>query len=136
MSRRIDPYRPFTEEEKQHLRTRAAGDDLIQANERRFGDLSDEDKEKLRQQAEKDEKSEEPEPDVEEEDEYHPDDIAQVEDLTVKDLRLRLDKEGLRTTVTSQDQAIPGSGDSLTEKQVLAYRLLDFLDDRRKKGQK
>lgn len=140
MSRRIDLQRPLTEEEKQHLLTRANGRQLIQINERQFAGLSAKQKDEVRATAARDEeqlrKEEEARRKAEDaqddEDSYHPEDIAQVAELTVAELRQRLSKAGLRNTVTAKDQEIEGTDDHLTEKEVLAYRVLDYLDEQRK----
>lgn len=147
MSVRVDDTRPYTEEEKEYLLTRASGEDLIKINDRKFAHLSKKEKAELQKQAQKDEEGEakiqaelQRQQEEAESDSYHPDDIAQVNGLTIKDLRQRLEKEGLRTTVTAEDKdpSDPDDPDGdddqdpFTEKEVLAYRLLNFLDERRK----
>lgn len=136
MSRRIDPNRPFTEEEKAYLRTRAHGAALIEINERQFAQFSDGQRKALRDQAEADEEFERQEEAMyesedDDDDGYHVDDVAQVQDLTLAEIRQRLAKEGLPSTVSKEDKFIPGTDETLTDKQVLAYRLLDFLDAKR-----
>lgn len=133
MSRRINLQRPLTEEEKEYLLTRANGADLIKINERQFEGLEEKQKVEARETAARDEQFEarHNEDDDDDEDGYHPDDMAQVVDLTVAEMRQRLSKEGLPTTVSSKEQVIEGSDRKLTEKEVLAYRLLDHLDSKR-----
>lgn len=137
MSQRIDHDRPYTEEDKQYLLTRANGRTLIQINERRFGHLEEDEAEARRKQAEKDAEIEAAEAearrkaqDADDEDAYHPDDLNLVEQLTIAQMRDKLEKLGLPRTVSEADQN-PGEGTHFTEKQVLAYRLLDHLDAQR-----
>lgn len=133
MSRRIDTSRPFTEEEREWLLTRAYGKEKIAQNDAVFGDLSEAKKKRLQERAADDDEKEaalNPPPPEDDEDEYHPEDLARVEQLTIKDLRLALAKAGLRDTVTKADVTVEGG--TLTEKQVLGYRLLDHLDEVRK----
>lgn len=137
MSRRINLQRPLTEEEKAHLLTRANGADLITINERQFEGWEEKQKEEARKTAERDAEAERlereaNEQDDDDEDGYHPDDIAQVAELTTAELRQLLSKKGLKSTVSEKDQVIEGSDARLTEKEVLAYRVLDHLDDQRK----
>ena len=136
MSRRIDPDRPYTDEEKAYLLTRANGASLIAVNERRFAHLSKTEQAELTKQAQEDAEKElmieqqiQKELEEEESDSYHPDDIAVVEPLTIAQLRAKLEEEGLRTTVTKKDTE--AEDDPMTEKEVLAYRLLNRLDEKR-----
>lgn len=138
MSRFIDPNRPYTDEEKEYLLTRANGEDLIIVNERRFADVTDEDREAFRERAARDDHNERQEQEArqahtgDDPDDYHPDDIATVQDMTIQDIRLALEKRKIDQEVTEEDMVIPDTDETLTEKQVLAYRLLDSLDEARK----
>lgn len=137
MGRQIDETRPFTEDEKDWLRTRGtAGEMLIQVNERKFKDLSQADVEAAIEQSEA-EKAEEATRLAEaraaqqaaEEDSFHPEDIAEVEGLTTAQLRERLSKENKRNSVTEKDkEKFP----EMSDQEILAYRLLDYLDSKRK----
>lgn len=140
MSRHVDDTRPYTDEEKEYLRTRANGESLITINDRRFAHLSEQEKAVLTGRALGDDAKEakieaelarqEAEAEA---NAYHPDDVAQVQNLTIKQLRERLETEGQRTTVTSEDKDPDDDDeDPFTEKEVLAYRLLNFLDRKRK----
>ena len=140
MSRFIDPNRPYTDEEKEWLLSRADGEFLIRENDRRFAHLSEKDKKAATKQAEADAQGEaeiqkaiEEQQRQEEADSYHPDDVAAVQPLTIAQLRQALEKYGQRTNVKEEDKKNPDDpDDAFTEKEVLAYRLLDFLDERRK----
>lgn len=140
MSRRINLNAPLSEADKQYLLTRANGRHLIEINERQFAGFDEKQKEKARVTAQRDEEEEAreaalyAEDDSDDEDGYHPEDIAQVADLTTAQLRQLLSKLGLRTTVSAKEQKIEGSDDTLSEKEVLAYRVLDHLDEKRRKG--
>ncbi len=139
MSRFIDVNKPLSDEEKEYLLTRAEGESIIAANERKFAHLPDDKRAKLAEQAEKDREGEEElrrraaELDAkDEEDSYHPEDIDYVRDMTIADLRQNLEKRGLRTNVLKADmQPDSPEDDPFTEKQVLALRLLDHLDELR-----
>lgn len=143
MSVRADSTRPYTDEEKEQLLTRPSGEALIAINERQFAHLSKKEKAALVGRAlEDDEKDAHIKAVLEEQDQedeaesYHPDDVAQVQALTIKELRQRLDKEGQRTTVTAEDkESDDDDGDPFTEKEVLSYRLLNHLDEKRKAAQ-
>ncbi|QNJ55325.1 hypothetical protein SEA_LITTLEFELLA_14 [Gordonia phage LittleFella] len=144
MSRFIDPNRPYTDEEKEWLLTRAEGEFLILENDRRFAHLSKKDKAEATEQAEKDAQGEatiqkaiQEQLKAEEEDSYHPDDVAAVQPLTIAQLRQALEKHGQRTNVTEADKKDPEDPDDpFTEKEVLAYRLLNYLDEQRKLADK
>ena len=131
MSRNIDFSRPLTEEEKDYLRTRAFGEEKIALNARQFDHLSEEEQVFRRKRAEKDAEFESPDDDDDSEDgdEYDPEDIAQVEGLTIGQIRERLAKEGLSDEVTDQDRA---QDPEIEDKGILAFRLLDHLDALRK----
>lgn len=120
MSRRIDTSVPLTEEEKEYLLTRSGGEAAIQIDERKFGHLSKAEKKRLRS-------GQEPEQNSESEDGYHPDDVARVEGLTLAQLRAALKKNDISFAVSEEEIKEIG-----TEKEVLAVRLLNLLDDRRK----
>ena len=123
MSRRIDSSVPLTEEEKEYLLSRAEGAALIAIDERKFGSLSKADKRRIRlgQEVEEDPSSKE------EGTEYNPEDVEKVEGLTLAQLRSALKKNGIPFSVTEGEIQEFG-----TEKEVLAVRLLNLLDDRRK----
>lgn len=137
MSKRIDHDHPYSDEEKAYLLKLANGEDLIALNERRFGHLDEEKKADLQARSQEDEQKEleiqkalEEQAKQEEEDSYHPDDVEFVDPLTVAQLRTELEERGLESSVTKEDE---GEGeDHLTEKQVLVYRLLNHLDEKRK----
>lgn len=139
MSRVVDDTRPYTDEEKEWLLTRANGAELIKVNERRFSHLSSKQKEALSNRVLEDEKKEqeiqsEIQKQIKEEEEnsYHPEDVAAVQPLTIAQLRERLEKEGLKSSVSEKDKKDPDDPDDpFTEKEVLAYRLLDHLDKKR-----
>lgn len=144
MSRVVDDSRPYTEEEKAYLLTISGGEDRIALNDRRFADYSKKERENLRDRSIEDEKKEaeiqkrlEEEQKKAEEDSYHPDDVAAVDPLTIAELRKRLEDEGLNAKVTKKDLGEQGEdGDPLTEKSVLAYRLLNHLDEKRQELEK
>ncbi len=141
MSRRIEESHPFSKEDREYLLSRAGGLEKIDENDRRFAHLNEEQKESLSQRGKDDEAKEaeirerlEKQAEKDEEESYHPDDVAEVNGLTISKLRQRLEAEGLRSTVTAEDKRDPDDPeDALTEKEVLTYRLLNYLDDRRKK---
>lgn len=120
MSKYIDDNRPFTEEEKDWIRTRGVGLDRIVVNDRRFGHLSDEEKAALRGEAEADDAEEQAaqrraaEAD---EDSFHPEDIEVVAPLTVAQLKERIKAE----------DATPESN----KKEELQLQLLEILDAKR-----
>lgn len=135
MSRRVDPDRPYTEEEKDFLRTRANGINLIAVNERRFAHLSEDQKEALTGRANDDAEKErrlqeefEEEMDDEEES-YHPHDIEKVSVMKIAELRTALEEEGLSASVSKKE--MDSEEGHFTEKEVLAYRLLNRLDEKR-----
>lgn len=136
MSRFIDPDRPYTEEEKQYLLSRSSGPALIAVNERKFAHLDEERRKALTNRVDEDaEKERQIEEEIdrqmaeEEEDSYHQDDIDAVAPLNIAQLRAKLEAEGLSSKVSEKDKK--GEGDPLTEKEVLAYRLLNRLDEKR-----
>ena len=139
MSKVIDDSRPYTDEEKEWLLTRADGEELIKINDRRFSHPSDAQKKKLSERVLSDAQKEAQiqaaiaeQQKQDEEDSYHEDDIAAVQPLTIAQLRERLEKEGVRATVTEKDKLDPNDpSDPFTEKEVLAYRLLNHLDKKR-----
>ena len=138
MSRRIDPDRPYTEADRKWLRTRANGEFLIAVNERKFAHLNDEEKTALTGRADEDAKKEQEIEDAidrqmqdEEDDSYHPDDVEKVSSMKIAELRAALEEEGLSPEVSSKDKKGDGTADPLTEKEVLFYRLLNRLDDKR-----
>lgn len=137
MGRIVDSSRPYTDEEKAYLLTRSGGEGLISVNDRKFSHLTEENRAILLgrtlEDEEKEKKIEEQLKKIEEDDEkdsYHEDDIEYVEDLTVAQLRAALEKEGLSPVVSKADRD-DGSDDPLTEKEVLVYRLLNRLDQKR-----
>lgn len=141
MSRQIDHTRPYTDEEKAYLLTRANGEDLIKINDRRFAGVDDSQREALRLQAERDDANDDAERRAalqeyeDDPDAYHPDDIETVENMTTKQIREVLAKVGLRSAVSDAEQVLKdddGNETKLTEKQVLAYRLLDYYDAARR----
>lgn len=126
MSIRIDDNRPFTEAEKEWLKRSglASAKDRIKVNDRRFGHLSDEEKEALRDQADSDEqKTREAIQQMvrQEEDAFHPDDESVVMALDMPNLRMRLEREGLTP-----------EGEELADLQL---QLLEHLDDQRNKAE-
>lgn len=134
MGRSVDGSRPYTEEEKQWLRTRSGGEALIKINERRFAHLSDEKRDALQARVIEAAKKEaeiqrqlEEQAKADAEDSYHPEDVARIEHMTIADLQEFLENEGQNPKVSNSDKV-----DGLTEKDVLVYRALNFLDDRRK----
>lgn len=125
MSRQIDLTRPPTEEEIKYLSTRAGGNDLLKVAERKFGDLSEEEAEELRGQSDVDDADEadrraeaERLAQEEEDDSFDEEDVAQVAPLTVKELKERLTKVGVKFT----------KDDNKEELQVL---LLEYLEAER-----
>lgn len=130
MSRRIDESRPYTDEEKAYLLARSGGASKVRINEKYFAHLAEEDKKREQELSAKDEEEfqadiKAQEPDV---DDYHDEDLHEVESLNTRELRLRLKKEGLKAEVSARELH---EADGLTERQILAYRLLDLLDERR-----
>lgn len=124
MSRTVDRSRPYTDGEKEYLRTLgSAGVVAIELNDRQFADFDHEQAEAERVQAANDAADEaerqrlaaEQEQALEE-DSFHPDDEARVLPLTVRELREALKKEGL---------------DSTGDKEDLQFRLLEHLDAQR-----
>lgn len=139
MSRVIDPHHPYTDEEKEYLLTRPSGESLISVNERRFADIDPDRAEQIRVRAAQDvererlEAEEDAEPADNDPDSYHPEDLGLVSNMTIQDMRLRLEKEGKSSEVTEEDkEPFEDGGEPLDEKQVLGYRLLDHLDKIRK----
>lgn len=143
MSRTIDHDHPYTESEKEYLLTLATGEDLIRVNDRKFAHLDSKARAELQgrfaEDSEKERKIDEAiqkQIEQEEADSYHPDDIAVVEPLTIAKLREALEKEGLRNNVTKDDLIDPSDEENpFTEKEALAYRLLEHLDKKRKAQQ-
>lgn len=138
MSRRIDDSRPYTDEEKEYLLTRSGGEAKIAINERRFAHLSDEQKKALTGRVDADNASDQAEEDefnrqqeADEEEGYHPDDVEKVAPMKTAELREALEAEGLSSKVSAADKKDEGSDEDLTEKEVLAYRLLNRLDEKR-----
>ncbi len=131
MSRRIDIYAaPLTEEEKEHLLTRSGGEALIAVNNRIFGELSKVEKKAARATAAEIKALEE---EVVGDDEYHPADIKKVESLSIAQMRAALKKAGLAQDVTQEDKDELGeNGEEVTDKEVLAIRLLNYLDEIRR----
>lgn len=125
MSIRIDDNRPFTEAEKEWL-TRsglASAKDRIKVNDRRFGHLSDEEKDDLRAQADSDEQKtrEAIQRMIQQEEEaFHPEDEAIVMALDMPGLRMKLENLGLTP-----------EGEELGDLQL---QLLEHLDDERRKA--
>ena len=136
MSRQVDPNRPYTDEEKEYLLTRSTGESLILINERRFAGVVEDRAEEIRRRAEADAALERREAAVQTQDDdpdgYHQDDLAQVVDLTIQEIRLRLEKLGLSSDVSEEDLRVEDGEDPLDEKAVLGYRLLDHLDQVRR----
>lgn len=140
MSRLIDHERPYSDDDKNYLLSRPGGEDLISVNDRKFSHLSDESRKKLLKRHESDEEKEkaiqqelEKQQKQAEEDSYHEDDVAQVQPLTIAQLRKRLEDEGLSSKVTKDDLVDPSDADNpFTEKEALAYRLLEHLDSKRR----
>lgn len=136
MSRQVDPNRPYTDEEKEYLLTRSTGESLILINERRFAGVDEDRAEEIRRRAEADAALERREAAVHTQDDdpdgYHQDDLAQVVDLTIQEIRLRLEKLGLSSDVSEEDLRVEDGEDPLDEKAVLGYRLLDHLDQVRR----
>lgn len=136
MSRQVDPNRPYTDEEKEYLLTRSTGESLILINERRFAGVDEDRAEEIRRRAEADAALERREAAVQTQDDdpdgYHQDDLAQVVDLTIQEIRLRLEKLGLSSDVSEEDLRVEDGEDPLDEKAVLGYRLLDHLDQVRR----
>lgn len=136
MSRYIDETRPYTEEDKAYVLTLAGGEERVRLNEVRFAHLSEKAKDSAQKQAEKDEKDEAAEQAAlreaeqqAEEDSFHPDDVAKVHGLTIKDLRLQLQKLGLKDSVSEKDKEDPEDPENpFTEKEVLTLRLLEYYD--------
>lgn len=108
MSIRIDDNRPFTDSDREWLTRDGLASSLnrIAVNDRRFGHLSEEEKEVLRQEAasdeEKDRAAEERRKQQEEED-WHPDDVAAVAPLKAAAARERLKSLGLQPEDESLD---------------------------------
>lgn len=125
MSVRIDDNRPFTDAEREWL-TRsnlASAYDRIKVNDRRFGHLSEEEKEALREQADSDEQKtiEVIKRMAQEEAEaFHPDDEAVVMALDMPGLRMRIENLGLTP-----------EGTELADLQL---QLLEHMDAQRQKG--
>lgn len=125
MSVRIDDNRPFTDAEREWL-TRsnlASSYDRIKVNDRRFGHLSEEEKEALREQAASDHMKTLgaiQQAMAQEADAFHPDDEAVVMALDMPNLRMRLESLG-----------ITPEGEEMAELQL---QLLEHLDDQRRKG--
>ena len=140
MSRRVDHDRPYTEEEKAYLLTRSNGAALIKVNERKFAHLSPESREALilrhQEDDEKEAKIQEAflqEMEEDEADSYHPDDVEKVSAMKIADLRKALEEEGLSPKVSEKDK---DPQNPMTEKEVLTYRLLNRLDDKRNAAEK
>lgn len=138
MARIVDDSRPYTDEEKAFLLTRSGGDSLIAINDRQFAHLSEEKRAVLQGRSIESEKKEaaiqeklEAQAKADSEDSYHDDDIAKVEPMTIAQLQQALEEEGLSPDVTKADKQGEEGDDPLTEKQVLAYRLLNRLDEKR-----
>ena len=136
MSRQVDPNRPYTDEEKEYLLTRSTGESLILINERRFAGVDEDRAEEIRRRAEADAALERREAAVQTQDDdpdgYHPEDLAQVVDLTIQEIRLRLEKLGLSSDVSEEDLLVGEGEEPLDDKAVLGYRLLDHLDQVRR----
>lgn len=125
MSIRIDDNRPFTDEEKEWLLRddSSSNKQRIAVNDRRFGHLTDEEKDALRQRAAQDEATTfavVQQQVAQAENDFHPEDYAKVLPLDMAGLREALKREG-------QDD----SGDDMQELQL---RLLEYYDDKRNQG--
>lgn len=103
MSRQIDLTRPPTEEELEYLSTRAGGDDLLKVAERKFGGLSEEEREELRAENEADHQDDaerlaaaQQQAQEEEDDAFDEEDVAKVAPLTVPELKEKLKKVGVK----------------------------------------
>lgn len=122
MSRVIDDNRPFTEEEKAYIRNLGVGLGRIDVNDRRFGHLSEDEKRKLRGEAEADDKEElaaqKRQQEAAEED-WHEEDLQMVAPLTVPQLKENLTKFEV-------------AFDSKASKEELQLALLEFYDARRR----
>ncbi len=97
MSRNIDPNRPYTDEEKDWLRTRAAGEGLIQLNERRFADVPEEEKEAIREEFDADAELDaeaEAQRKQEEEEEFDEEDIQYVSQMKTHEVKAKLRELG------------------------------------------
>ena len=137
MSRRINFGAPLSEDDKEYLLSRSGGEELIAMNDRQFGHLTKTEQKKVRGEAMKAEREDDlpPEPGVIiEDDDYHPDDIKKVEQLTEAQVRAALKKAGLSVEVTKEDQddLKEDDEDVVIPKEVLAGRLLNYLDAARK----
>ena len=137
MSRRINFGAPLSEDDKEYLLSRSGGEELIAMNDRQFGHLTKTEQKKVRGEAMKAEREDDlpPEPGVIiEDDDYHPDDIKKVEQLTEAQVRAALKKAGLSVEVTKEDQddLKEDDEDVVIPKEVLAVRLLNYLDAARK----
>lgn len=122
MSIRIDDNRPFTEEQKKWLLRdgASAAKDRIKVNDRRFGHLSEEEKDALRERADSDDQKTVAAIEAQmaaEAADFHPEDYAKVLPLDMPSLREALKREGLSD-----------EGDEFAELQL---RLLEHYDDQR-----
>lgn len=98
--------RPLTDEEKEWLLTRAGGQDTIDANERAFGGLSEEQREALRSEADADSEEEQrrqAEFNAGDEDGFSQELLAQVMPLSVAELKAWLKKNGIEQDGTVED---------------------------------
>lgn len=103
MSRHIDLTRPPTEEELEWAKTRAEGDSILKLVERKFGHLSPEEVAAAQSQSDVDDADEverraeaERLAQEEEDDAFDEEDVAKVAPLTVKQLKEKLTKVGVK----------------------------------------
>lgn len=100
MSRYIDHDKPMSEEDKAYLRTRSGGEYLIEINERRFGHLSDAERDEVTKQVDDDDQFDADEESAHQEEldalpDFDEDVIEKVAPLSFNQLRQKATKLGL-----------------------------------------
>jgi hypothetical protein len=121
MSRNFDQNRPFTEEEKEWLRSRSHGASEIRINDARFGHLSEDEKEELRKEFDADAEAdaeEEARRRQEEEEEFDEEDLDYVSQLKTTEVKAKIREAGFEPEGTKANE--------------LKFQLLEILDAKRR----
>ena len=133
MSRAIDHDAPFSEEDKEYLRTRPGGEASIAINERKFGHLDDEGKQAAAEQKQADDQKD-AEIDAQIEQEIKDSELPWDDDIAAKVAEQSI--ASLRQYVDKHKIDVPKTDDSDAELQALQNAVADHLQAARnaKKG--